>query len=161
MPRLFFPPQAVRIDSTGTPYPGCKANFYLTTTTTPTDTYTDSALSTPHANPVVADAAGQFAAIFLKDSITYRCIITESDDTQIDDVDPVHVPIKAVDVAVTDAGAHFAGTELEAVTQDLGANYAKKSAANTFTGDITLSTADLKCADNVVERAEIKDYSIT
>ena len=56
MSYLFHLPQAVRVDSTGTPYALAKANFYLTTTTTETNTYTDAALGTPHANPVVASA---------------------------------------------------------------------------------------------------------
>ena len=93
MSRLLCIPQAVRIDSTGTPYGAAKANWYLTGTTTRTDTYSDNARSSAHANPVVADAAGQFAAIYLDPAITYRCIITQSDDTQIDDIDPVHAPI--------------------------------------------------------------------
>ena len=158
---LFNIPQAVRIDSTGAPYPGAKANFYLTGTTTRTDSYTDNALVTPHANPVVADAAGQFAAIYLDPAITYRCIITDTDDVQIDDVDPVSSPIPASAIAVTDSGGHFAGTEVETILTDLGANYGKKSAANTWSADQTLSGAALKCADNVVERPELKDYSLT
>ena len=161
MSQLFFIPQAVRIDSTGAPYAGAKAYFYLTGTTTATDTYTDNALGTPHANPVVADSAGQFAAIYLDPDITYRCIIKESDDTQIDDVDPVASPLTGSDINITDSGGYFAGTEVETILQDLGANYGKKSAANTWSADQTLSSADLKCADNLVERPEIKDFGIT
>lgn len=161
MSQLFHTPQVVRINSAGTPYAGCKANFYLTTTTTPTDTYTDSARGTPHANPVVADSAGQFAAIYLDPAITYRCIITESDDTQIDDIDPIGTPLTSSDILVVDAGGYYAGTEVETVLADLGANYAKKSAANTWTADQTFSSADIKMADNILERPEIKDFSVT
>ena len=42
--------------SPGSRYAGAKLNFYLTGTTTPTDTYTTPALSVAHDNPVVADS---------------------------------------------------------------------------------------------------------
>jgi len=161
MSRLAFIPQMVRINSTGTPFASAKANFYLTGTTTRTDTYTTNARSVAHANPVVADAAGQFAAIYLDPAITYRLILAESDDTQIDDVDPVHAPFAASEISVADAGGHFAGTEVETVLQDLGANYAKLSSTETITANWTFSGANLLMADNVIERPELKDFGLT
>lgn len=161
MARLFYLPQAVRIDSTGAPYAAAKANFYLTGTTTRADTYEDSNLSVAHQNPVVADSAGQFPAIYLNPATTYRCVLTESDNTQIDDVDPIAEPDTASSIAIVDAGGYFAGTEVETALADVGANYAKKSAANTWTQDQTFDSADLKMADNIVERPEIKDFSVT
>ena len=158
---LFFIPRAVRVDSTGTPYAGAKAHFYLTGTTTETNTYTNSALSVASSNPVIANAAGQFAPIYLDPAITYRCILKQSDDTQIDDVDPISAPETASSIAIVDTGAYFAGTEVETVLADVGANYAKKAAANTWTADQTFSSANLKMADNIVERAELKDFSVT
>jgi hypothetical protein len=160
MSQLFHSPQYVRIDSTGTPYAGAKANFYLTGTTTRTNTYTDSARTIAHANPVVADAAGQFAAIYLVPSVTYRCVITESDDTLIDDIDPYGTPLTSSDIAVVDAGGYYAGTEVETVLADVGANYAKKSASNTWSAEQTYS-ATLNMADNILQRPEIKDFSVT
>jgi hypothetical protein len=161
MSQLFTLPKAVRVDSTGAPYAGAKINFYLTGTTTPTNTYTDSARATPSSNPVVAGSDGQFAPIYLDPAITYRAYITDTDDVLIDDVDPIGTPLTSSDILVVDAGGYYAGTEVETVLADLGANYAKKSAANTWTADQTLSSADLKAADNVIERPEIKDYSLT
>ena len=160
MSKLFYVPQAVRVDSTGTPYAGCKANFYLTGTTTRTDTYTNSALSVAHDNPVEADAAGQFAPIYLDPAITYRCILTESDDTQIDDVDPVSSPTTAAGISIADAGAYFTATNVETALQEIGSDYGPLADTNTWTADQTYS-ADIKMADNVLERPEIKDYSLT
>lgn len=161
MSRLFFIPQAVRIDSTGTPFDLAEANFHLTGTTTDTDTFTNNALSVAHPNPVIADAAGQFPAIYLDPAITYRCIITQKlAGAQIDDIDPVHAPFTASEIAVVDAGGHFAGTELEAVTQDLGANYFKLSATETVTANTTWS-ASILMADNIIERSVLKDYGVT
>jgi hypothetical protein len=159
MSRLFYIPQAVRIDSTGAPYAGAKANFYLTGTTTRANTYSDNALSTANANPVVADAGGQWAAIYLDPDVTYRCIITDTNDVQLDDVDPIHSPLTASEIAIVDAGSYFAGTELETVLADLGANYAKNSAAETISGARTHSST-INMQDNQIIRPELADYSI-
>jgi len=162
MSRLFFIPQAVRINSTGTPFAAAEANFYLTGGTTRTDTYTNNARSVAHANPVISDSAGQWAAIYLDPAITYRCIITQSSGgAQIDDIDPVHAPFAAIEITVADAGAHFAGTEVETILTDLGANYGKKTATGTWTANQTFSSANLLMADNVLERPEIKDFGLT
>ena len=161
MAQLFHLPKAVRVDSSGSPYAGAKANFYLTGTTTPTNTYQNSALSTPHANPVVADANGQFAAIYLDPDTTYRVIITDSNDVTLDDVDPITTAPAAADVSVADSGGYFADTDVEAVLQDIGANYTKNASTETITGDRTYSGANLNMADNLITRPEIKDYGIT
>jgi len=161
MARLFHIPQAVRIDSTGTPYPSAEANMYLTGTTTPTDTYTDNALTTTHANPVVADAGGQFPAIYLDPAVTYRCVITQqSGGATIDDIDPVHAPFAAVDVAVTDAGSYFAGANVEAVLQDIGANYPKNATTETISAAWTFS-AQVNFGDNVLSRPVFTDFGVT
>ena len=69
---------------------GAKAYFYATTTTTPQDTYTTSALSTPHPNPVVADAAGVLPAIYLDPSKQYKLTLNTSADVLIYTVDPIN-----------------------------------------------------------------------
>ena len=160
MAKLFHLPQAVRIDSAGTPYAGALANFYLTGTTTRTDTYTDNALSVAHANPVVADAAGQFPPVFLDPAITYRCIITESDATGISDTDPIQVPITAADVALVDAAGGYAATNVETALAEVVTDNVQK-AGGTMTGDLTMSGADINLADNLLTRPEIKDYAVT
>ena len=159
MSRLFFIPQAVRVNSAGEPYAGAKANFYLTGTTTRTDTYQDNARATPHANPVVADSAGQFAAIYLDPSITYRCIITDSSDNQLDDIDPVHSPFDASAVSVTDAGGYFADSDIEAILQDIGANYAVLADDETISGDWVVS-GSIDFQDNALVRPMVKDFAL-
>lgn len=156
MSRLFFMPQAVRINSAGLPYAGAKINFYLTGTTTPTDTYQDNALGTAHANPVVADAAGQFAPIYLDPAITYKAVITDSDDNVLDTVDPVHAPFSASAVSVTDAGGYFAGTDLETILADIGANYAVLADNEDISGDWTVS-GSMNFQDNILQRAMFQD----
>jgi hypothetical protein len=160
MSQLFHLPQAVRVDSTGAPYGGAKANFYLTGTTTRTNTYTNNARTIAHANPVVADSAGQFPPIYLDPAITYRCVITESDDTQLDDTDPYGSVLTGADIAVTDAGGYYAGTNVETVLADIGANYPKNADTETISAQWTFS-GGAAFADSVVERPEMKDYSFT
>lgn len=153
-------PQAVRVNSAGTPYGAAYVSFTLTGTTTNTDTYTDSALSVAHANPVVADSAGQFAAIYLDPAITYRARVYDSDDNLLDDIDPVHVPIAGADIAISDAGGYFTTDNVEAALQQLAADYLAK-AGGTMTGALTMSGANINMADNVLSRPAITDYGIT
>lgn len=90
MATLFQLPKTVPLSGTTT-YPGAKAYFYQSGTTTPITTYTTAALSVPHANPVVADANGVFAAIFLDEgaNATYKLRLNTSSDVLIYEVDNI------------------------------------------------------------------------
>lgn len=156
MARLFFMPQAVRVNSAGLPYAAAYISFTLTGTTTDTDTYQDNALGTVHANPVVADSAGQFAAIYLDPAITYRARIYDADNNLLDDIDPVHAPFDASAVSVTDSGGYFAGSDLETILADIGANYAVLADDEDIAGDWTVS-GSMNFQDNVLKRAMLQD----
>lgn len=78
--QVFNLPKALNISSNLTLLSGAKALFELTGTTTPTDTYQDSARTTPHTNPVVANSAGVFPAIYLNPEIRYRLTLMDSSD---------------------------------------------------------------------------------
>ena len=88
MATLFQLPKAVPISS-GNGYSGAKAYFYQSGTTTPITTYTTAALSVAHANPVVADANGVFAPIFIDESVneSYKLKLNTSSDVLIYEVD--------------------------------------------------------------------------
>jgi hypothetical protein len=88
--QIFKLPKNTQIDSSVRVTPGAKAYFYTTLTTTPQDTYTTSALSVAHPNPVVADANGVFPAIYLNPSLVYKLTLTTSADVLIYTVDPVN-----------------------------------------------------------------------
>lgn len=78
MPDLFQLPQVIPLNL-GVTMPGALLNFYLTGTSARQNTYQNSALTTPHANPVVADANGVFAPIFLDPTLpNYRVTLTTS-----------------------------------------------------------------------------------
>lgn len=84
----YIQPTIQEFDSNGDPLAGGKLYFYATGTLTPKDTFSDNALTAANANPVVADAGGRFGDIFLE-SGTYRVKLTDSDDVEIYDRDPV------------------------------------------------------------------------
>jgi len=62
---------------TGAAIPSAKLYFYLPTTTTPKDTYSDSALTVPNANPVVADGNGWFGEIWLT-AAEYKIVMKDA-----------------------------------------------------------------------------------
>lgn len=76
------------IDANGNVRPGAKLSTYFSGTTTPIATYTDSALTIAHANPIIADGKGEFPQIFLSIA-EHRMVLTDADDVQIAVYDPV------------------------------------------------------------------------
>ncbi len=69
------------------PFDGSKLFFFSTGTSTPKDTFSDSALTIPNANPVIADANGLFPKIFLNG--TYKVRLLDKNNFQIWEEDPV------------------------------------------------------------------------
>jgi hypothetical protein len=68
------------LDSGSAVLPGAKLFFYTTGTSAKLATYSDRALATPNANPVVADANGRFGPIWLQPA-DYKVVLTTSADT--------------------------------------------------------------------------------
>lgn len=91
MAKLLTLPLARITDANGDPVSGGLLYAYATGTTTPVDTYTTSALSVAHANPVVADAGGMLPAIYLATGVTYRFVAKTAAGASISgmDFDPV------------------------------------------------------------------------
>lgn len=69
------------------PASGAKLYFYDTGTSTPKDTYSDSAATTPNTNPVVANSSGVFGDIWLTGS--YKVVLKDKNEVQIWEADPV------------------------------------------------------------------------
>jgi hypothetical protein len=74
MAELFRTPFFQVENSAGTPVSGAKLYFYSAGTTTDLAVYQEIGLTTPHAQPVVADASGIFAAIYLG-TATYKVVL--------------------------------------------------------------------------------------
>ena len=88
MSNLFNMARVEAQDSSGGVLAGAKLEFFTTGTSSNLDTYSDDALTTANANPVVADSAGRFGAIFLRDE-DYKVTLSDSSDVQIWSADPV------------------------------------------------------------------------
>ncbi len=74
-------------DDAGNPLPEGKLYFYDSGTTNYRTTYADSGLSIANSNPVILDGAGRVPSIFLEGN--YRAILTDKDDNQVWELDPV------------------------------------------------------------------------
>lgn len=81
MSALYFILPGRVFDANGVVSPGAKAFFYQTGGTTLQDVYTTDALTTPHTNPVVADAGGKFPSIYLDNTVEYRVVVKSSDES--------------------------------------------------------------------------------
>lgn len=75
------------LDANGDPLGGGKLYFYETGTTTEATTYSDSAMTTANANPVILDADGRQPDVFFDGNL--KCVLTDSDDVTILTRDPV------------------------------------------------------------------------
>lgn len=120
MPR--FPlPRADAFDTNGAPRAGAKLYFYVSGTTTPQTTYSDSALAIPNANPVVADSAGLFGEIFLTSAAAYKVVLKTSADVTVWTADPVTAGTASSDLAglVNAAAITSTVSEQQAITNKL------------------------------------------
>lgn len=120
-------------DANGAIYSGAKAYTYTVGTTTPLTTYSDYALTTPHANPVVADSAGVFAPIYANTAANVKVVLKTSADVTLRTIEEVPVTAAVgsltVDTAqlVNDAATNAKLTNMAAKTL--------KGRPNTGTGD--------------------------
>lgn len=91
MSTLFSLPRVTPVDSSGQPYAAAKLYFYAAGTLVHQLVYTDEALTVAHAQPVVADSNGRFAAIYLNPdaSSDYRIQLKTSADVLIYDQDNI------------------------------------------------------------------------
>jgi hypothetical protein len=93
------------VDAVGNPLASGKIYTYITGSTTPKATYTDSTEATAHPNPVILNSAG-VADIWLKTDEAYKFIIKDSTGTQIGNTIDGIVP-------VTQLAAQTGGSNLD------------------------------------------------
>ncbi|UXO93936.1 tail spike protein [Pseudanabaena phage Pan3] len=138
--QLFYLPFRPMLDANALAVPGAKLYFYATGTTTKQPVYTSSALTTQLPNPVVANAAGKFPAIYLNDALTYRCYIEDADGNELADSDPY---LASIADELTD--------ELQDVVDAVEAD--RVAAANSATAAATSATA-AQTAETAAETAQ-------
>jgi len=121
---------------------GGKAFFYLTGGTTLATVYQNSALTLPHANPVVASADGLFPAIYLDPTKIYRVKLTDSSgDTSspIEDIDPLNGSDSSIGTSDIQDGAVTAAKCDSALVTDLLGYTPVNVAGDTMTDHLRLS----------------------
>lgn len=107
-------PYYTAIDDAGVTLPGAKLYFYASGTSTPLDTYANANHSVANANPVVADAGGQFASIFMQ-NLEYKVVLKDANDVEQWTADPVQplfddaAPTSFYDMPVFFSGKPAAG----------------------------------------------------
>ncbi len=116
--------------------PGTKLYWYASGTSTPLATYSNEALTTPNANPVLSDSEGRFPSIWLQNA-NYKLVMELPNGTQRTR-DPIRNPGDGVFVT-TAALAGPNGTALVGTIQ--AATGAVPAAANNKIGEI-LSVLD-------------------
>ena len=92
MSNLFTLPSQRVIDANTDALAGAKLYFYDPGTTDDRTVYSNRTLATPHAQPVVADAGGLFAPIYLPTG-TYKVVLKDADDVTIFTADNVDGPL--------------------------------------------------------------------
>lgn len=127
---FLFSPHYQSDDDSGNPRSGAKLYFYEVGTTNEITTYQEEALTTPHANPVVADSAGLFAPIYLSTS-PFKTQLDTSADVPVQTVQVLYGGIDSGRVVGDDVA-----TAATIVLDDEGPSF-------DLTGTITVSTVTL------------------
>lgn len=93
---LFQLPKAQALNASANPVANAELYFFAAGTSTPQNTYTDSALAVPHTHPVAASASGVFPPIFLDPDLIYKVDLRTPAGVSftgypVDDVAPLRV----------------------------------------------------------------------
>ena len=126
-------------DANSNPLSGALWNFYFSGTNTRATVYANADLTTPHSNPVVADAGGQFPPIYLDDTIPVRGVMTNAAGVPLPnrDIDPINS--RALGQLITDSA-----TNSTAITTERTRALAAEAAIDSRVEDVTerVSTAE-------------------
>lgn len=87
-------PRPLVVDANGTPRAGARLFVYLAGTSTPTTVYQDSALTIPHASPILANSDGTFPPIYADSaSNDIKVDLKNSDGTSVSGYPVDDVPL--------------------------------------------------------------------
>lgn len=140
--QIFTQPSQQALDTAANVLSGATLTFTLTGTSTPTNAYSDSSLTTPAANPLSANAAGVFIPIFLDPAVTYRIVLKSQTGTVLQTWDPANEQILSQSII---AGFLFPRTAIEisvgttptALNRDSERGYDVRRVGITGSGDET------------------------
>ena len=124
------------LDGNGAPLASGTVAFYLPGTLTPTNTYQDSGLTTPNANPLTLDANGE-AIIWGADSTQYRQIVKDSGGNTIWD------EVVGSNFSVSNSGVAFVAqpNDFTAANTFSGNNNAFTGTGNSFSNPVSVASA--------------------
>lgn len=144
-------PFQVFLDVNGNPISGGKVCTYIAGTTTPTATYTDSALLVPNGNPIVTDVSGRFTA-YLSPGASYKFIYQDNDGTAntcngtviktVDNVSAVPASSANLDITGTAGEALTAGQAVylsDGSGSKTAGQWFKADSANTYSSSAAVS----------------------
>ena len=143
---------------------GARLYFFDQGTSNPKTTYSNFGLTVANTDPVISDADGVFSDIFL--DIAADVTLRDGDDALIWGPETVYPPddsissLAASSVAVTDSGGNYVGTNAETIFAEIAQDYVRANRADTISGTMTFSGADINLADNQLIRPNIQDYSL-
>lgn len=128
MAQIVYLPKPIPLSTSGTLLAGAKLYTYTTGTSTPQAVYQDYALTTPHANPVEADANGVFPVMYWGNTARYRLTLKTSADVTlsgypVDDCGPdtasgLGVPSLAANNTYTGAWNKFQSSDSRILLDD-------------------------------------------
>lgn len=93
--QIFTQPSQQALDTAANVLSGATLTFSLTGTSTPTNAYSNSTLTTPLANPLSANSAGVFVPVFLDPAIVYRVILKTQAGAVLQTWDPANESLLA------------------------------------------------------------------
>jgi hypothetical protein len=137
------------VDGSGNVYASAKLYFYETGTSTPQNTFSDSALSVTNTNPVVADSNGLFSAIYLGDPPdfeTYKAVLKTSADVTVWTADPIAGAPITVPVSASLLRGYISGLQRTANTATTLSIGAGVCADSTSTVMLSLAAGTIDCA---------------
>jgi hypothetical protein len=162
----FITPALLQVfDSSGNPLSGGKCYIYQTGTTSELDLFSDEGLTTPLANPILADTAGVFAAAYIAET-ECKVVITTAADVTIYTRDPVFPSgeagtFAAANVTYDGTPAGHAATDVQEALEEVQDNIDTVQTnvnAKISTSDIATSTQyRAATADKVLDTDAVWD----
>lgn len=164
--QIFTQPSQQALDTAANVLSGATLTFSLTGTSTPTDAYSDSALTTPVANPLSANAAGVWAPIFLDPAVSYRIVLKTSAGAVLQTWDPANESIISYFTQDIIGRLLYPRTQAEITAGVTPVNYAYepgellRQQANTTPGTTPMQTglqAAIDAADDIHAEIYLRD----
>lgn len=151
------------LDGNGDPIPGALAYFYDTGTTTPRTTYQDVSGSTPHDDPVEADANGFFPEIFVAGGTAVKCVLKTAAGVTVTTQDPcVRINTAAAAAAISfTPTAEIAQTNVQDAIEQVQTNYEADLAVEVAALDADISALDAAKQDLNANLTAISGLTVT